>query len=242
MDDKGAYRGRRCLSYMRNLNSRLALVLVVLFALLAVSAQAMPQSMYFMQDDYILDFGQTGNPLSGGTTIDAVGRIVLWNVETFAGSFVLSSVAGGPAVDLGNQWRMNFNQGTFKITSLPYGNGITLWEGTVDYFYVTGNNDNSKFSAAAYNRPAYETEPSEFNQVATARFTRTGGTWTDPAIGMEWGGTYNINYDATTLPESSMLIGNLQGKLVVVPEPGGLLAICSGLVGLVGVASRRRTR
>lgn len=227
---------------MRYRNNGFALILTVLLVLVAVSVQAMPEPSYLMQDDFSLTFGELGNPLAGGTSFDGTGRIVLWNVEKFAGSFVLSAVAGAPAVDLGNQWRMNFNQGTFKITSLPYGNGVTLWEGRVDNLLLTGNKDNSKILAAAYDRPAYENEPTEFNQIGSAKFIRTSGVWTDPVINMEWGGSYNINYDANTVAESSMLIGNLQGKLVAVPEPGGLLLIGSGLISLVGLAKRKRSK
>lgn len=227
---------------MRFQKNGFALILTLLVVLIAASAQAMPQSSYLVQDDYTLTFGELGNPLAGGTGIESMGRIVLWNAEMFAGSFVLSGVAASPAADLGNQWRMNFNKGTFKITSQPYGNGVTLWEGRIDYFWLTGNKDDSKFLAATYNRPAYEDEPTEFNQTGRAKFVRTSGVWTDSALLLDWAGTYNINYDAASVAESSMLMGNLQGKLVAVPEPGGLLLMGSGLISLVGFVSRKRSR
>lgn len=227
---------------MRCLKCTRIVVLVVSLLALALYAQAMPEPYYLMQDDFILTFGAPGNPLAAGSQIDSTGRIVFWNMEKFAGSFSLSTTAGAAAVNLGSQWQMDFNQGTFKITSQPAGNGVTLWEGAVSSFLVTGNNDGSKFSAAPYDRPSYEDDPASFDQVCSATFTRTSGVWTDQVIEMEWGGTYNITFDGNTIPESSWMLGNLQGKLVTVPEPSGLLLIGGGLASLAGVIKRRRTR
>ena len=213
--------------------------IVVGIMMIGVAGWAMPQSSYFCQDDFTLTFGALGNPLAAGTSIDADGRLLFWNDNKLAGWFTISGVMSQAGQVSNGMWTTVFDSGTINITTKPTG-GATLWAGTVDHFTVTGYLDpNLRFNASAYPRPTYETEPTEFISVGAAAFTRTGGTWTDPQLYMDWAGSYNWNYDADTPQESTTLYGNLQGKLCI-PEPGTVTALVCGLVGLTGLLRRRR--
>lgn len=202
----------------------------------------MPQPAYFLQDDFVLTFGSTGNPLATGTnirTIDYSTRLLNWNDNNLAGWFHLNADLSSGETN-GGVWTMNFTSGSFSITDGPTG-GTVYWSGTVDQLTLSGYVTSPLFGypATGYPRPAYETEPTEFVAVGAGRFTRQSGTWTDTQLLLDWVGSYNWNYDASTPQDSTSIIGNLQGRLVV-PEPGSVVALLSGLIGLVGFWHRKR--
>lgn len=226
----------------KNSALQLTAVVAVLAIVLCGTAQAMPEEKYFAQDDFTLTFGVFGEPGSPGTDLDCTGRILHWSADQIAGWFEMSGVSSLGAIPIGSDlWQMNFDQNaTLKITA-PSG-GTILWQGSIsdpgDCFYVVGKTDHTWFDATAYDRPFYEQQPSLFEVVGGARFTRTGGTWSDPHLGLGWLGAYNINFDGDTPDDSSFFVGNVQGKLV--PEPGALLSLFSGGVGIASIISRRR--
>lgn len=202
----------------------------------------MPQPSYFLQDDFVLTFGEIGNPLAANTSIHTINystRLLYWNQNLLAGWFHLDATASSAGQVSGGMWTLVFDTGTFSITPSP-ASGTPLWSGTVDHLTITGYVDpNARFAAAGYPRPTYETEPTEFTAVAEGKFTRTSGTWTDPQLLLDWVGSYNWNYDASTPQESTIIIGNMQARLVV-PEPAGVVALLCGLVGLIGLKARKR--
>ena len=222
-----------------------ALAAVIALLAFAVVAQAAPEPVYFLQDDLTLEFGQPGDPLAAGTDLDLDGRVVLWGVSKIAAWFQLTAATTAYADDLGSQWRMGFNDpsGVLTITTGKEGTGSVLWAGSVDHFYVLGHKNNSIYDATTYDRPAYETEPAEFNYVGSASFTRTGGdpTWSDPVLLMDWLGVYNLTLDGDTVQQSENIFGNLQGKLFV-PEPSGMLALLVGGLGLASFVGKRKRR
>ena len=222
-----------------------ALAAVIVLLAFGTAAQAAPEPVYFLQDDFFLGFGQPGDPLAAGTSLDFDGRVVLWGVSKIAGWCQFTSATTAYADDLGAEWRSNFNDpsGSFTITSQPRGAGAVLWVGTVDYFYVYGQKNDSVYDATVYDRPAYETEPTEFNNVGAARFIRTGGdpAWSDPVLVMEWLGVYNLTLDGDTVQQSENIFANLQGKLFV-PEPSGMVALLVGGLGLVSFMGKRKRR
>jgi hypothetical protein len=228
-------------------NRRLSVILAILgLVALAVAAKAMPEPTYFCQDDFTMTFGATGNPLAAGTELIADGRLLHWNDNKLAGWFSFDAVMSQPGVVSGNTWTMTFDSGTFEIHSTKTG-GTRYWAGSIDHFTLTGYVDpDARYDATdmlTYPRPGYEDEPTEFISVGAAKFDRIpglpGGTWTDPQIFMEWAGSYNWNYDENLPQESNTLYGNLQGKIGV-PEPAGIVALLSGIIGLVGFVGRRR--
>jgi hypothetical protein len=231
---------------MKNRSWNVIIAVLGLMAL-GVAASAMPEPTYFCQDDFTLTFGETGNPLSVGTELSADGRLLKWNDNKLAGWFSFHGVMSQPGVVSGNTWTMIFDSGTFEIHSTKTG-GTRYWAGSIEHFTLTGYVDpDGRYDAtdpSAYPRPAYEDEPTEFISVGAAEFDRIpglpGGTWTDPQIFMQWIGSYNWNYDEDTPEDSNTLYGNLQAKIVV-PEPAGLIALLSGIVGLVGFVGRRRS-
>lgn len=216
--------------------SMLALAVILTFA--GVAAQAMPEAAYFCQDDFIMTFGELGQPLSVGTTIEGDGRLLFVNQNKLAGWFTFSATVSYAGQSNNGMWRLDFDTGTFKITSKPTG-GTVYWSGTIDNLTFIGYDDpNMRYSAADYPRPIFETEPTEFLSVGKAKFTRLDGTWTDPELFLDWIGSYNWNYDEDTLEQSTNIFGNLQARLVV-PEPSGIVALACGLVGLVGIYRKR---
>ncbi len=216
----------------------LALAAVVVFAGVPTVARAMPESAYFLQDDVTMQFGVSGDPLSANTSISGDGRLLHWNVNEVAAWFFFSGASTVYATDLGTQWQADYNAGAdyFEINTEKDGSGTVLWIGEIDYFQVLVNKNQDPFPAAGYDRPAYETEPSEFEAVGAARFTRTGGVWTDPALLLEWIGVYNVSVGGT-----DKFYANMQAKLVV-PEPGGILAFVVGAFGFVSYVGRRKAR
>jgi hypothetical protein len=225
-------------------NRKWSVILAVLgLVALGVAASAMPEPTYFCQDDFTLSFGATGNPLAAGTELVADGRLLHWNDNKLAGWFSFDAVMSQPGQISGNTWTMTFDSGTFTIHSTKTG-GSNIWTGTIDHFTLTGFVDpDARYDATTYPRPSYESEPTEFISVGDAAFTRltgvAGGSWTDPKLVMPWAGSYNWNYDQDTPQDSDTLYGNLQAKLAV-PEPAGIVALLSGIVGLAGFIGRRR--
>jgi len=205
---------------------------------LGVAASAMPQTSYFCQDDFTLLFGEAGNPLATNTSITADGRLLYWNDNKLAGWFSFDAVVSQGSIS-GSMWTLTFDTGTFTVHSTKTG-GTVYWTGTINNLTMTGYVDpNARYDASVYSRPAYESEPTEFISVGSAAITRTGGIWTDPNLILQWAGSYNWNYDGDTPQESENLYGNLQAKLTV-PEPGSMIAMLSGLVGLISFTGRKR--
>lgn len=203
---------------------RWLILTATLLLAIAGSLQAMPASLYFVQDDFEQTFGTTGNPGSANTAIFAYGKIVNWNVNQVVGFFTINCSTTSGAVDNGTQWVTDYDQGNITISSKSMGTGTVYWAGDVNFVQTIANKDGSMFSASAYDRPSYDTEPSAFASVGSAQFTRTAGTWADSAIGMRWLGTYNWNYDAENIADATWMSGNLQGELVAVPEPSSMAA------------------
>ena len=224
-------------------SKKICSILVVVSVLLTVATSlwAMPLDAYFAQDDFVLTFGSLGNPLASDATIVANGRLLNWTTNKISGWFTISAAATNAAQIVNDQWITNFDQGTFKITSGINGGGSVLWSGTVDQFIVKGYTNPGISIPATFSRPSYESEPTEFLAVGDAAFTRTSGTWTDQSLKLDWMGSYNWSYDADTVSESSLIYGNLQGRLIV-PEPGSILMLAFGTASLVGTVLRKRAR
>ena len=216
----------------------LAIAAVVAFLLVPAVGRAMPESAYFLQDDVVVEFGISGDPFSVDTTVTADGRMLFWDVNAIAGWFFFSGTSTASATSVGDKWQMDYHAGAdfFEINTEKDGSGTVLWIGNVDYFQVLANKNEDPFSAAPYDRPAYETEPSEFAAVGTARFTRTGGVWIDPVLVLEWVGIYNVSLEGTEKAHT-----NMQAKLII-PEPGGILAFAIGTLGLATYVGRRKAR
>jgi len=216
------------------------IIAVIGFLALAVCASAMPEPTYFCQDDFMLTFGEIGNPLAEGTALSAAGRLLKWSENKLAGWFSLEAAMSQPGQVVGDKWTVTFDEGTLTLHSTKTG-GTVYWTGNLQQLTLTGYVDPSgRFAASAFPRPSYESEPTEFIAVGNASFQRTGGTWTDPALVLQWVGSYNWNYDEDTPQASSTVFGNLQAKIAV-PEPGSVAALVCGLVGFVGFAGRRRS-
>lgn len=215
----------------------LCLTAILLLAITS-AVQAMPEGVYFLQDDFNLTFGATGNPLSAGSSLSAWGRLVRWSAEQRVGYFTLNCSTTQGAVNVAGEAKSvtNFDIGTFKITTGSMGAGTVLWSGTVKDFLMIKNDDGSQFDAAQYDRPSYEKNPSSFITVGHGSFNKTEGSWQDSRIDLGWFGTYNWTYDAP-VNEATSLDGNLQGKLV--PEPSSMIA---GLMFLGMFGARLKLR
>ena len=221
---------------------RILTVIVVLLVCAGTSAVAMPQDAYFLQDDILYDFATVGIGGAGGT-INADGRLTRWSANVVEGWFLIENASNSqPQQDIGTEWQIVLDSGTFKITGGPNGTGPTYWVGDIEYFTLTYKKNDTMYSAAGYDRPSYESEPTEFQTVGIAKLNRTGGTWTDDVLYMEWNGTYNWNFDNEDTEQASFGIGNLQAKLVAVPEPAGVVAMLYGGLGLGVLVVRRKRR
>lgn len=210
-----------------------------ILVLVGVGTQAMPKPQYFCQDDFIMTFGEVGQPLAAGTTIAADGRLLMWSDNLLAGWFTMNATVSHAGQSSSGVWSLVFDTGTFKITSRPDGSGTTYWEGSIEQLTLTGYDQfSTHYAAAGYPRPAYAVQPEQFVSVGAASFARSGGTWTDPKLQMDWLGGYNWTYDNSTPETSSHIYGNLQGMLT--PEPGSLAALVCGIVGLAGCWRRKR--
>ncbi len=213
-----------------------ALLVAVCFA--GAAAQAMPEPQYLLQDNFFLLYGVAGNPLAAGATIDTIGsvnRLVHWDRSETAAWFELHGVANNPVTVNGNVASTVFDSGTFTITSTT--GGVVLWTGNIENLVVRTKVDATKYPAGTYPRPSFETQPVDFEAVGSGSFVRTGGTWTDSRLALDWFGTYNTDYDV----DRTYASGNLQGRLLA-PEPGSIAGLLCGFIGLTGFVAARKRR
>ena len=209
---------------------------VLLLASMMTSANA---SWYFSQDDFYLNMpGWEG---SAGQNAFSDGTLNKWTAPEIVAWYQLTGTNTVGAVPVGGQWYTVYDTATLKLWGsynpiLGYSN--LLWEGT-GFWNTYVNIDQSLFDATAYNRPAYETEPTTFQSVGNGWFDYTAGSWTGwESMEVKWLGTYNWRY-----LEGSFMIGNAQAEInpiALIPEPGSLLALGAGLAGLAGMIRRRR--
>lgn len=214
------------------------LAVTSVICLAGAAVWAMPESQYFVQDNFLMTYGEVGNPLSAGTTVETYGsinRLIHWDVPQTAAYFSLSGVASNAGQINGAVTSMVFDTGSFTITSEANGGGIVLWTGTIQNLSVQSNLSALPYPASGYPRPSFESQPVDFEGVGSGVFIRTGGTWTDSKLILDWFGTYDTNYDA----EHTMATGDLQGRLIV-PEPGSIAGLLCGLVGITGFLGVRR--
>lgn len=212
---------------------------IAVLCLAATGAWAMPEPIYFAQDNYTITFGELGNPISAGTSISAAGHLVRWDAEHIIAYFTLTATAPTAGTETGGLGTTNFSNGTFKITSEAGGAGNLLWTGSVRNFNMSVYTDFTTRFPVTYARPAYEDQPTEYWGIGSAAFDRTGGQWTDSHLAFDWFGTYNWNFDEVPPQDATYAIANLQGRLLV-PDAGSATALLCGLVGLTGFVARRR--
>jgi len=224
----------------------LAIAIVLTLSVGAVQAQ----QYYFLQDDLEVDYSVSGDPLAAGTEIWMGGSLVDWNNPGLVvGYFQMFGKATAAASNYGpdpNQWVMNFDdQGAgyyfaiYDTYSPSGGYQVLRWQAKIQEFVVRGYwaNPNDAYPAG-YPRPSYETQPLTYDNVGYATFApKTAGDRPYQTVTLDWFGIYNGRYDDTR----DVLLGNLQGRLSVVPEPGALAFLVSG-AGVAVAAFRRRRR
>lgn len=213
----------------------------------ASGAWAMPESAYFLQDDFVLTFNQPTDPPAAGavlqisfnpnTSVPGGPRVVYWDHDQKAAWFSLSATASGPAAVANGIATIHFDNGTFTINSESDGSGNNLWTGSIDSFSIQYYTDfTTHFPSSVYDRPDYPNarQWSSYDIVGCGVFNKTGGTWSDSKLVMDWVGGSQMNQG-----EDGVYYGNLEGKLVT-PEPGSAAALLCGLTGLSGFVLKRR--
>ncbi len=209
--------------------SRRVFVLICLlfsFMTMAVQASAFP---YFLQDDF------TYNPFSAYKLV-ADGRIQSWERKDIIAWFDMKATTELATSTVGDTWQMEFGGGTLKIYFSDPNN--PLWLGTFDSMIIYGKN-NGVYNVATegFPRPSYETQPTEYKAMGYLTANKVAGTWKAPQIFIELG-FYNI----ADVIDSEIGVGNMQGRLTIVPEPGTIAALITGMASLGGLAIKKFRR
>lgn len=218
------------------------MVLVLGLTLLGSMGVLADDEWYLAQDDFILTYAVPNNPGSAGSTFIADGRLMPWGSNTVTYWFDINGSTALGAQSVGSQWVTDYAGSVLSLYADNLGvPGALVWQGTATRLITIVNKDGSLFPAndPPFDRPAYATDPSNFNSVGDAMFVRTGGTWTAAEIYLPWLGTYNWNYvyDPANGDQVKQK-GNMQGKLTI-PEPMSLIL---GSLGLMAVGGFRRLR
>jgi len=197
---------------------------------------------YFAQDDFVLYFGQPGQPGAAGgyfkpTTTN--GYIVDWSVNENVAWFSLEgkttlgaqSIGGGEYVTRYDTNLAGTSGAVLTIYDGDKGDTSTvLWQGSGWLETQVGL---ASYTPEA--RPGYVTEPATYQGKGTGAFVKTSGSWSCPEFDMPWFGSYNWGYDSQYTKQT----GNVQGRVECVPEPGTILAALA-VLSPVGFVFRRR--
>ncbi|MFQ3548471.1 MAG: PEP-CTERM sorting domain-containing protein [Armatimonadota bacterium] len=226
-------------------------VLTTIILVFAVSsAYALdPEPIFDLQDDFEIIFGEVNNPISAGTVLNADGRLLFAGTNQIAAWFRIINAVSTTGEDLAdeNMWKLNFISGTFDIRTGKNGGGDLIWEGEITNFSFIYSKDYSLFVIPAEFMPAADVQL--YQGYGSAVFTRPAlipatDLWDVESIYLTKMGAYNMNEILVNPrdPSSDLkgLIGNMQGTLVI-PEPGTLAAMLTGLAGL-GIAGVRRIK
>lgn len=209
--------------------------------LVSTGAFAATPEWYLAQDDFVLTYAVPNNPGSAGSSFFADGRLMPWSNNTITHWFDISGSTALGAQSVGNQWVTDYSGSVLTIYADNLGvPGPIVWQGTATSLVTIVNKDASLFPVTdpPYDRPAYATDPDNFNSVGDALFVRTSGTWLDNEVVIPWLGTYNWNYVYDQQGNQVKQKGNMQGKLTI-PEP---MSVILGVVGLAAVGGFRRLR
>jgi len=227
---------------------RIIHILAALCVLLCLTLSAQAQGLFFAQDDFVLIYGQPNSPGAAGAQITMDGRLVNWSQNTVAAWFTLSGSNANNAYVVGNEYRTDYDTNVvLKITTMPNGAGALLWEGNGSA-YTLVHADQSGYNAASFDRPGWYNPlivssgyVTEYQSVGAGSFNRAGGPWTNSQFVVDWFGSYDWNFITDGQGNGIGSTGNLQGKIDVVPEPSGVLACMTGLIGCAGLIRRRRS-
>jgi hypothetical protein len=233
---------------MRKLYSIFIVVLMVILP--AVSAHALPsQPPYFAQDDFWLNYpNNPGNPGAAGATFTVEGYVKDWSNNSNLARFVMTGSNSAAATsDSSGHYVTKYDTGTsLKIYNLA--KTSLYWESSSGFLETIVNASANPYEpttwTASFPRPSYVDAPGQYSSVGNGWFVGSAVNSQSVLdlsfneIYIPWFGTYNWGYDNVNPTLSTQQTGNIQGMLTVV-EPGSLLLLGFGLVGLAAFARRR---
>jgi len=222
---------------------------IILIAALLVAVTlgaACANTMYFAQDDFWLKFGTFGQPGSAGGEFFAAGTLKDWTINADLAYFEVHGFTAAGAQPVGSEWVTLYGFNTTLTVKNLVNNNI-MWQGS-GWLDTHVNMDGSAFAATG--RPTYENEPTTYLSKGTGMFYQTFTTinWNVQTFYVPWLGTYNWGYSDRTDPDNIVAVpanlathqsGNVQGKLVAIPES---MSIILGALGLGSIGGLRRLR
>jgi hypothetical protein len=211
----------------------LAVALVV--CLSGVSVQALPAPPWFAYDNFELTYGTMGSPGSANGTFVSSGQITNFaDPAVILGYFSLTGTNPVGAQLVAGQYITVYNS-TLTLFA-DFSHSTTIWTGTgTDRTIV--NADGSVFPINLARPPAYALQPANYNSIGDGAFSGAATVevpFTELKIVL---GTFNWSYNNDDPTKVTIQHGNAQGN-VGVPEPGLLLLLGAGLIGVLGLRSK----
>ena len=147
---------------------------------------------------------------------------------TWTGSFIpnLSSIEALPSysgygIQINNAGNSNFSQATLSVVSDGAGNaGVIFFDSSfqvIDGAFISGTTGNIVLSLYA--------DP--INDLISSSYSTDGGSSFNPLAG--------------TISISGDMHAWAFGQITTVPLPAGIWLFCSGLIGLIGIARRKKS-